>query len=258
MNSELTRRALIKGVAAICASALDLHKALAARDQESQISSLKAAAKHSGKLVAMFSGQYELMKIPVAAKTIATEFDMIAIGNDLKMNRIHPMPDAYQFSYGDYDVDWSQRNGLLFRGHTLVWHNALPAWFRSYVNKQNAERVMTDHITTVMKHYAGQIYSWDVVNEPMHADGRPDGLRVWPWLDLIGPDYLEIAFLVAAAADPRAKLVLNENNFDHDLPNHAQRRDTFLPLARRRKKNNDPVNSVGTQGHIRADIPFAA
>src|SRR5260370_37491464 len=102
MNSELTRRALIKGVAAICASALDLPKALAARDQESQISSLKAAAKHSGKLVAMFSGQYELMKIPVAAKTIAAGFDMIAIGNDLKMNRIHPMPDANHLASDSY------------------------------------------------------------------------------------------------------------------------------------------------------------
>jgi endo-1,4-beta-xylanase len=219
---------------------------------------LKDALKNSGKLVATFSGQHQLMLECIASETITTEFDMIAIGNDLKMNRIHPKPDVYDFSYGDWDLDWSVRNGLLFRGHTLVWHNALPSWFRSYVNKENAERVMTDHITTVMKHYAGKIYSWDVVNEPIrNIDGRPDGLRNWPWLQPIGPDYIEIAFRTAAAADPQAKLVLNENNFEHDLPLHAQRRDTLLQLARRLKKNNVPVNAIGTQGHIRADIPFA-
>jgi endo-1,4-beta-xylanase len=264
MKSELTRRSLLKYGAAICAGALHLTRsteltaARAAESQSSSAHSLKVAAHRSGKLVAMSSGQHELMTNPLAAGTISGEFDMLAIGNDLKMNRIHPTPDTYDFNYGDYDLAWSKRNRLLFRGHTLVWHNALPTWFRSYVNKENAQRVMTDHIATVMKHYAGRIYSWDVVNEPVrNIDGRPDGLRAWPWLQPIGPDYIEIAFRTAAAADPKAKLLLNENNFEHDLPLHAQRRDTLLQLLTRLKHKNVPINGLGIQGHIQAGVPFA-
>jgi endo-1,4-beta-xylanase len=257
MNADLTRRTLFKYLGAICASAIDLTSAHTTEGLTSQAPTLKARAQRSGKLVAMFSGQHELKIDTIAARTIATEFDMIAIGNDLKMNRIHPTPDTYDFSYGDWDLDWSERNGLLFRGHTLVWHNALPTWFRSYVNKENAQRVMTDHISTVVKHYARKIYSWDIVNEPIHNDGRADGLRVKPWLELAGPDYIEIAFRAAAAADPRAKLFLNECYVEHDLPVHAQRREALLQLAANLKKNNVPVTGIGIQGHIKADVPLA-
>jgi endo-1,4-beta-xylanase len=257
MQPELTRRSLLRYGTALCASAIGLGSAHAAKDQVFGVPSLKAAAHRGGRLMAMFSGQHELMTDPIAAKTIATEFDMLAIGNDLKMNRIHPAPDTYNFSNGDWDLDWSQRNGLLFRGHTLVWHNALPAWFRSYVTKANAEYVMTDHITTVVKHYAGKMYSWDVVNEPIHNDGRPDGLRIKPWLELVGPDYLEIAFRAAAAADPKAKLVVNECYVEQDLPQHAQRREALLQLVTNLKRNNAPITGIGIQGHIIAAAPLA-
>jgi endo-1,4-beta-xylanase len=219
---------------------------------------LKSLANRSARLVGVFSGQHELMKDPVAAQIIADEFDLLAIGNDLKMKRLRPMPDSYDFSYGDYDLAWAEKHGLLLRGHTLVWHMALPSWFRSYVNEENAQLVMTDHITTVMKHYAGKMYSWDVVNEPVrNIDNRLDGLRVWPWLEAIGPEYIEIAFHTAAAADPKAKLFLNENNFEHELPLHAQRRDTLLGLLTSLKNKKVPITGLGTQGHIRADTPFA-
>jgi endo-1,4-beta-xylanase len=205
----------------------------------------------------MFSGQHELMTDSIASSTIAAEFNMIAIGNDLKMNRVHPTPETYDFSYGDWDLNWSKRNGLLFRGHALVWHNALPAWFESYVNKGNARRVMTDHITAVVRHCAGKVYSWDVVNEPIHNDGRPDGLRVKPWLELVGPDYVEIAFRTAAAADPKSKLILNECYIEHDLPGHAQRRESLLRLATHLKKTGVPIGGVGIQSHIYAEAPLA-
>jgi endo-1,4-beta-xylanase len=205
----------------------------------------------------MFTGLHELNTSPTAAQLIAAEFDMIAVGNDLKMNRVHPQPDKYDFNGADGDMAWSQRNGLQFRGHTLVWHNALPSWFGSYVNAQNARQVMTDHVTTVVSRYAGKLYSWDVVNEPIHHDGRPDELRKKPWLDLIGPDYIDIAFHTAASADPKAKLILNECYIEADLDGHAQRRNALLQLATNLKKNGVPITGVGIQGHLKADTPLA-
>jgi endo-1,4-beta-xylanase len=256
--TRMNRRSLIKFLLAGAVGAIDL-RATARLDAHAELTkTLKAEANAGELLVATFSGEHELTMEALAAKIIATEFNMLSVGNDLKMNRVHPLPDAYDFSYGDSDLDWSKRNNLLFRGHTLIWHNALPSWFRSCVSADNAERVMTDHITTVMKHYAGTIYSWDVVNEPIrNIDGRSDGLRNWPWLMTVGSDYIDIAFHAAAAADPLAKLILNENNVEHDLPLHAQRRATLLQLVTRLKRNNVPVNMIGIQGHIRADTPLA-
>jgi endo-1,4-beta-xylanase len=260
-DDKPTRRSVLQFAAAVmCLNTIDVAHAFELAGKLSSQDTLKGIALEKGRRVALFSGQHELMTDAVASRIIASEFDMVAVGNDLKMNRIHPKPDIYDFSYGDSDLDWCKRNNMLFRGHTLVWHNALPSWFQTYVNKENAQRVMTDHITTVMNHYAGKLYSWDVVNEPIHAgqpNDRPDGLRSWPWLQLIGPEYLGIAFRTAAAADPKAKLVLNENNFEHDLPLHAERRSALLRVLRNLKKEGVPVHGLGTQGHVRANTPFA-
>jgi len=253
----MNRRSMLKCLAGCCAAAVPFGAVVSGEADEEQAGPLKALAKRSGKLVAMFTGSHELLTVPAAAQIIAAEFDMIAVGNDLKMNRVHPQPDQYNFSYADQDVAWSEKKGLLFRGHTLVWHNALPSWFASYVNPGNARQVMTDHITSVMGRYAGKIYSWDVVNEPIHHDGRPDELRKKPWLDLVGDDYIELAFHTAAAADPKAKLILNECYIEDDLPGHAQRRNALLQLATGLKKKNVPITGVGIQGHLKADTPLS-
>ena len=252
----MRRRSLLKGVLAAGLAGMPLGWAgtIEAREDET----LKALAHRTSKLTAVATGQHQLKTDPTGSQIIANEFDMIAVGNDLKMFRVQPKPGQFDFSYGDYDLAWSQQHGMSFRGHTLVWHNALPDWFRSYVNRSNAQQVMTDHITTVMKHYAGKFYSWDVVNEPVrNSDGRPDGLRAWPWLQPLGPEYLDIAFHTARAADGHTKLILNENNFEHDLPLHNQRRDTLLQLLQNLKKRNVPVDGLGIQGHLQAGVPLA-
>ena len=219
---------------------------------------IKAAAASTGRIAAMFTTSGSLKTDPPADSIRALEFAMIADGNDLKMNQLRPDPANFDFSGGDYALNWAKSHNMLFRGHTLVWHNALPPWFNSYVNKGNALQVMNQHITTVMRHYAGQIYSWDVVNEMIHTqEGRPDGLRPKPWLELIGPDYIEIALRTAAAADPAARLVINENTLEHDLPLHAQRRAALLNLCKTLKSRNAPLHAVGLQSHVKGGIPFA-
>ena len=254
----MNRRALLRSLAGGCALASPLSTTLAnaLASPKPSAQTLKALAREKGIIVGVFSGAYQLKNDPQAAQLISSEFEMLANGNDLKMNRVHPDPDRYDFTGGDYDVAWSKKNGMLFRGHTLIWHNALPKWFDSYVNKSNAERVMTDHITTVVKHYAGQFYSWDVVNEPIHAD-RPDQLRRKPWLDLIGPQYIDIAFRTASAADPKAKLLVNEGYIEQDIPAQDQRRDAYLQLITRLKKSGVPISAVGIQGHLKAGAPLS-
>jgi len=222
--------------------------------QTPDTSALKLAARQSGKTLAMFTVQHELLYDPTASAIIANTFSMIADGNDLKFaNRLRPTPDTYDFSSGDAAVSWAGRHGLAFRGHCLVWWNALPNWFQSYVTAANAKQVMTEHVTRVVKHFAGRVYSWDVINEPIYHDNRPDGLRRKPWLDFIGPEYIDIAFHTAHAADPGARLVLNECFIEHDTPAEKQRRAALLGLATRLKRTGVPITEVGIQGHLRGN-----
>ena len=201
----------------------------------------------------MFTVQYELLFEPVAAAIMANTFSMIADGNDLKFAKyLRPAPDTFDFSYGDRAVSWAEQHGMLFRGHCLVWWNALPDWFESYVTPANAKQVMTDHISRVVKHYAGRVYSWDVVNEPIY----PLGLRRKPWIDLVGPEYIDLAFHTAHAADPKARLLLNECYIEHDTPGEIARRAALLALATRLKKSGVPITGIGVQGHLRGNTPL--
>ncbi len=202
----------------------------------------------------MFTIQHELVYDPAAAAVIANNFSMIADGNDLKFAKyLRPAPDTFDFSYADTVVSWAERHTLLFRGHCLVWWNALPDWFHSYVTSANAKQVMTGHISTVVKHYAGRVYSWDVVNEAIMPDHRPDGLGRWPWLNFIGPEYIDLAFHTAHDADPKARLVLNENFIEHDTPAEIGRRGSLLALITRLKKAGVPITALGIQGHLRGN-----
>lgn len=253
----MNRRSFLYSAAALLVGGSDIATAQPTPARVPDTSALKRAARQSGKILGMFTGAHELQFDPTASAIMANTFSMIANGNDLKFaNRLRPTPETYNFDAGDYDVNWATSHGLLFRGHCLVWWNALPNWFQSYVTPGNARRVMTDHITTVVRHYAGKIYSWDVVNEPIHNDNRPDGLRRKPWVDLMGPEYIDIAFQTAHAADPKARLVLNECYIEHDTPAETGRRADLLALAARLKKAAVPITAIGVQAHLRGNTPL--
>jgi endo-1,4-beta-xylanase len=252
----MNRRSFLWGAAALLGGTARLGASPVTPPPVPDTSALKRAAQHSGKTLGMFLVGHDLQYDPTASAIIAGTFPLIADGNDLKFsNRLRPTPDTFNFAPGDYVVNWAASHGLLFRGHCLLWWNALPSWFQSYVTPANAKQVMTDHIGSVVKHYAGKIYSWDVVNEAIHND-RPDGLRRKPWLDFIGPDYIDIAFQTAHAADPKARLVLNECFIEHDTPAEIGRRAALLALATRLKKADVPITTIGIQGHIRGNVPL--
>ena len=162
---------------------------------------------------------------------------------------LRPAPDQFDFNRGDALRNFALAGGMALHGHTLVWHNSLPAWFASTVNAQNAERYLTDHITTVARHYVGSIHSWDVVNEAIDpASGRADGLRATPWLTMLGPDYIDLAFATAAAADPGALLCYNEYGLEFTWS--GSRRDATLRLLSGLKSRGVPLHALGVQGHV--------
>ena len=176
---------------------------------------------------------------------------------ELKWRGLRPSPDSFDFTQADWLAEFARTHGMLFRGHTLVWNQALPQWFDSTVNRRNAREILLKHITTVVGHYAGRIHSWDVVNEAVWPeDNQPNGLRRSPWLQFLGQNYIDLAFRAAAEADPQALLVYNGDKLDHDTPEDEARRVATLKLLERLKSQGTPVQALGIQAHLQADRPL--
>ncbi len=108
--------------------------------------------------------------------------------------------------------------------------------------------VMKGHIRRVMRHFAGDVSEWDVVNEPIAADGT---LAPTVWGRFIGPDYIEQALRAAHTADPRAKLFIN----DYAVESPGPKLEGLLALVRYLKARRVPLHGIGLQGHFHIAQP---
>ena len=195
---------------------------------------------------------------PEFAELIAEQCVIVVPTSELKWVALRPAPDKYDFSRPDFLLAFAQSHRMLMRGHTLCWHNSVPEWIQSPANRPHTRQFFIDHITTVCKHYAGRLHSWDVVNEAiLPADGQPGGLRKSFWYEQIGPDYIELAFRTARAADPHARLTYNDYGVEYDSEEDAERRSLILEMLRKLQKNNVPLDAVGIQSHLKAVQHYA-
>jgi endo-1,4-beta-xylanase len=242
----LRREFLSSGFAAIAL------QAAGARTKES----LKQAAAPSGLLVGSAVSYSEINELAFA-QLIARQCSIVVSENDMKWKALRPAPDKFDFTRADALVAFARKNGIKIRGHNLCWHEALPDWFQTVANPDNARELLTNHIETVVRHFKGKIHSWDVVNEAVDVqDMRADGLRRSPWLNMIGPEYLVIAFKTAAKADPGAILTYNEYGLAQDGARNEAKRHAVVALLRWLKRNGAPVQALGIQSHLNGNRPF--
>src|SRR5579884_1453848 len=68
-----------------------------------------------------------LLAQPQYAEVLAREFNQVQAENEMKMRAIHPARDRYDFSGADAIVAFAAAHGMKVRGHTLVWHESVPA-----------------------------------------------------------------------------------------------------------------------------------
>jgi endo-1,4-beta-xylanase len=190
------------------------------------------------------------------ASLVTAQANLVVAENAMKWQALRPAPDRYDFAGADELVVFAAMHGQKIRGHNLCWHQALPDWFEGTVTTENARQVLVQHIDKVAGRYAGRLHSWDVVNEAVEPrDGRPDGLRNSPWLRLVGPDYVELAFRTAREADPSALLTYNDYAIELDTEDHTEKRAQVLLLVRRLRARGIPIDAVGVQSHLDATGP---
>ena len=219
--------------------------------------SLKAHAARAGLLYGCAVAPKLLSSDAAYTQTILDQCDILVAENAMKWAALRPAFGQFNFDQADALLRFAEQHQMKLRGHNLLWHEALPKWFAAEVNRSNARQVLVEHIQSVAGRYAGRMHSWDVVNEVVWMkDGRPDGLRTSPWLELIGDDYIELAFRTARLADPTALLAYNEFGIELDTDDNQQKRDAVLLLLRRLKARNVPIDAMGVQSHMRAvDMP---
>ena len=209
--------------------------------------SLRAHAAAHGRRFGVAVNVKRLDRDAAYARTVAEQCNIVVGENAMKWAALRPAPGVFDFTEADRLVAFAEAQGIAVRGHNLCWHEALPAWFAGHVTESNAEEILREHIRRVVGRYRGRVASWDVVNEAVDLkDGRGDGLRKTPWLTLLGPRYLEIAFKTAQAADPQASLFYNEYGLELD----AGKRVAVLGLL---KRLGGAVDGVGLQSHLSAD-----
>jgi len=170
------------------------------------------------------------------------EFGVMSPESSMKWSEINPLPGDYEFADMDTLMNFAQHYAMQVRGHTLVWHNNLPAWVEATA-PENREVHMREFITRIMARYADRVSYWDVVNEPI---SEVNGMRDNLWFQAMGESYIDIAFHQARILDPAATLVLNE----FDIGFAGRKFDDLLALLDRLLERNVPIDAIGFQMHI--------
>ncbi|GAA5066160.1 endo-1,4-beta-xylanase [Thermocatellispora tengchongensis] len=181
-------------------------------------------------------------------RVLNREFTHITAENAMKWESVEPERGVYNWEGADAVVENARRNHQRVRGHTLVWHNQLPAWLTQGVESGEIDAaelraILRDHIKKEVGRYRGKIRAWDVANEVIDDDGN---MRQSIWLTHLGPGYIADAFRWARQADPHAKLYLNDYNLEWD----TDKIDAYLNLVKQLQAQRVPLDGMGFQGHL--------
>jgi endo-1,4-beta-xylanase len=187
---------------------------------------------------------------PAYRAILAHEFSSLTPESVMKWALVEPQRGLLDYAAADRLVAFARQHDQVVRGHTLVWHHQLPAWLTeaSFTPTEVAD-LLHEHILEEASHFRGAVDAWDVVNEPFNEDGT---WRDTIWFRTLGPDYVGLAFEWAQAADPDARLYLN----DYDVESINPKSDAMYALVQDLLARGIPVHGVGIQAHLAMELEF--
>lgn len=190
-----------------------------------------------------------------AVGLIKKHFNSLVAENCMKSEEIHPARDTFFWDDADRLVAFGEENGMTVTGHCLIWHSQLAPWMvynsdGTLVSPDTLKRNMREHILAVAGRYKGRIKGWDVVNEAILEDGS---YRKSPFYEILGEEFIPLAFEYAHEADPDAELYYND--YAMNMP---PKRDAVVKLVNGLKERGLRVDAIGMQGHMGMDYPDMA
>lgn len=222
--------------------------------------------------------------VGAAADVLTRHFDQITAENHMK-------PDAWYAADHTFTpsaqattlMNFAAENDLRVYGHVLVWHSQTPDWFfqrddgtpltSSEADKEILRERMRTHIFSIAEYLSGTwgafgsdtnpLVAWDVVNEVVDdGSATADGLRRSPWYQVLGAEYIDLAFTYAdeafndVYADPSTdrpvSLFINDYNTES-----GGKQDRYFALVDSLIERGIPVDGVGHQMHLNLGVPIS-
>lgn len=211
---------------------------------------LRQAADHLHVLIGTAVRTSQLLEAAYT-ETLGREFNLIEPEDAMKWSIIRRNESEFDFRDGDQVVRFAQAHGMKVRGTCLVWDHDHPAWLSSsQFTQAELSQLLKAHIFTVMKHYSGRVFAWDVVNEALDKDGNTKD-SIWynrPGIGFSGRGtaYIEQAFRWAHEADPQALLFYNEAEGE----GMNRKSDAIYAMLKDFKRRGVPIDGVGLQMHV--------
>jgi endo-1,4-beta-xylanase len=142
---------------------------------------------------------------------LAEQINLLSTRSELSMAVVQPEPDSFDFSAAEAIVDFAVELGVPVRGHELLG-GAVPAWVAAGSwTAETLTEVLTTYVATTVGHFRdrnpGVVIQWDVVGDAFLPDGS---LRPTIWQQVIGDDYIGLAFEAARSGDPDAELFYDD------------------------------------------------
>ncbi|GAA1771075.1 endo-1,4-beta-xylanase [Luedemannella helvata] len=214
---------------------------------------LGAAAAERGRY---FGAAVQAAKLTDAAYVgiLDREFTVLTPENELKWDATEPARGTFSFAAADRVVDHARAQGQRVRGYGLVGPDAARLSWMGNVPVAELTAVLRNHVTALVSHYRGSVFSWDVVSEAFADTGG--GLRPSVWSRLNnGTGWIEEAFRAARAADPDARLCYNDYRIESLAFDKTQ---AVLAMVADFTARGVPIDCVGLQSHFGSSIPLPA
>lgn len=140
----------------------------------------------------------------------------------------------------DKCVEFLTARGVTLKGHPLCWHTVCADWLLSYDEKTIFEKQL-ERINREVSHFKGKITYWDVINEtvilPVFDKYDNAVSRICARYGRM--TLIKEVFAAAKAADPEAKLLINDFNTT----------DKYEKVIEECLQAGVPIDAIGIQSH---------
>lgn len=183
---------------------------------------------------------------------VKKQFSAIVAENCMKSMYLQPQEGVFFFDDADKFVELGEQNNLFITGHALIWHSQAPSWLfidenGNDVSADVLKERMKKHIHTVVSRYKGRVKGWDVVNEAIEDNGE---YRKSKFYQILGEEFIHLAFQYAHEADPDVELYYNDYNEWHE-----GKRNAIVKMVKSFKGKGIRIDAVGMQGHVDMNSP---
>lgn len=173
---------------------------------------------------------------------------------------VEPSHGTFSYTTPQACVTLAGTLGIPIRGHMLIDATQTGTWVATTVNAGNWQTILAAHIAAVCGHFAGQMHSYDVVNECLKPFSGSDanGFITNPWYTAGGigangvPNYIPYACQQVRLADPTAKIVLNFDWLETSEVSQGMLRQkaNILQLLTNLVNAGIPIDAAGLECHL--------